>query len=163
MPITVEMIEEKEFKQKVRGYDPAEVDEFLDKICDEMIALQDEVAALQTQLNQAKSQGIRPQRPEVVTPTPAPRPTVPTAMAREQEETLRQLLVNAQRVSDETVAEAHSRAESIVADAEKKATNAVADISAQRDALMKEVDLLKNAAKDYRDRFIRLVDRKSVV
>ena len=27
MPITVEMIEEKEFKTKVRGYDPAEVDE----------------------------------------------------------------------------------------------------------------------------------------
>ena len=31
MPITVPMIEEKEFKTKVRGYDPVEVDEFLDE------------------------------------------------------------------------------------------------------------------------------------
>ena len=30
MPITVAMIEEKEFKTKMRGYDPVEVDEFLD-------------------------------------------------------------------------------------------------------------------------------------
>ena len=34
MAITVTMIEEKEFKTKVRGYDPLEVDEFLDAICD---------------------------------------------------------------------------------------------------------------------------------
>ncbi|NLZ90225.1 MAG: DivIVA domain-containing protein, partial [Clostridiales bacterium] len=40
MAITVTMIEEKEFKTKVRGYDPIEVDEFLDDICDEMIDMQ---------------------------------------------------------------------------------------------------------------------------
>ena len=39
MPITVAMIEEKEFKIKMRGYDPSEVDEFLDEICDEMIVM----------------------------------------------------------------------------------------------------------------------------
>ena len=32
MAITVTMIEEKEFKTKVRGYDQLEVDEFLDAI-----------------------------------------------------------------------------------------------------------------------------------
>ena len=36
MAITVAMIEEKEFKIKMRGYDPSEVDEFLDEICDEI-------------------------------------------------------------------------------------------------------------------------------
>ena len=41
MAITVAMIEEKEFKIKMRGYDPSEVDEFLDEICDEMVALQE--------------------------------------------------------------------------------------------------------------------------
>lgn len=158
MAITVEMIEEKEFKTKVRGYDPIEVDEFLDQICDEMIALQDEIVALQNQLSQARAQGNRPQRPEVATPAPAPRPAMPAPMAKEQEETLRQLLTNAQRVSDETVAEAHARAEAIVAEAEKKATDAVADIAAQKDSLAKEVDLLKKTAKDYRDRFVRLVE-----
>ena len=107
MPITVGMIEEKEFKTKVRGYDPVEVDEFLDEICDELIALQDEIASLQEQLAQARAQAARPARPESspAMQQPTTRPQVPT-IAKEQEETLRKLLVNAQRVSDETVAEA---------------------------------------------------------
>ena len=32
MPITVAMIEEKEFKTKIKGYDPVEVDEFLEML-----------------------------------------------------------------------------------------------------------------------------------
>ena len=53
MPITVAMIEEKEFKTKVRGYDPVEVYEFLDDICDEMIVMQEEISNLQARLAQA--------------------------------------------------------------------------------------------------------------
>ncbi len=157
MPITVAMIEEKEFKTKVRGYDPVEVDEFLDEICDELIAMQDEVASLQEQLAQARAQAARPAKaePAPVAP-PTMRPQVPS-IAKEQEETLRKLLVNAQRVSDETVAEAHARAEAIVADAQRKAEEAVADIASERESLAQEVDTLRKAAKDYRERFLRLV------
>ena len=43
MQITIEMIESKEFKIKPRGYDQQEVDEFLDAICDEMAAQQDQI------------------------------------------------------------------------------------------------------------------------
>ena len=50
MAITVTMIEEKEFKTKVRGYDPVEVDEFLDEICDEMIEMQGTIQTLRDQL-----------------------------------------------------------------------------------------------------------------
>ncbi|NLB91544.1 MAG: DivIVA domain-containing protein [Clostridiales bacterium] len=166
MAITVEMIEQKEFKTKVRGYDPIEVDEFLDEIADELIALQDEIANLHQQLIQARAQGNRPQRPEVVpaaAPAP-PRPQVSQTMAKEQEETLRQLLVNAQRVSDETVAEAHDRAEKIVDEAEKKASDVLANIRSEKDSMSKEVEELKQAAKDYRNRFIRLIeDQKHVL
>ncbi len=161
MPITVEMIEQKEFKTKVRGYDPVEVDEFLDEICDELIALQDEVASLQNQLTQARAQAARPVKAEVPTPAPvAPVPVRPQAPAiqKDQEETIRKLLVNAQRVSDETVAEAHARAEAIVAEAQKKAEMAVADVAGERDSLAQEVTMLRKAAKDYRDRFVRLVE-----
>ena len=50
MQITIEMIETKEFKTKPRGYDPQEVDEFLDAICDEMARQLDEIQSLQQQL-----------------------------------------------------------------------------------------------------------------
>lgn len=166
MAITVEMIEQKEFKTKVRGYDPIEVDEFLDAISDELIALQDEIASLEQQLAQARAQGARPQRPEVVvpvTPPPAPRPQVNQAMEKETEETFRRLLVNAQRVSDETVAEAHERAEKIVDEAEKKANDVLSSITGEKENLTNEVEELKRAAKDYRDRFLRLVEDQSHV
>jgi cell division initiation protein len=80
------------------------------------------------------------------------------AIAKEQEETLRKLLINAQRVSDETVAEAHTRAETIVAEAQKKAELAVADIASERESIAQEVEMLRKAAKDYRERFLRLVE-----
>ena len=55
MQITIEMIETKEFKTKPRGYDPQEVDEFLDAICDEMARQLDEIQSLQQQLAAAKA------------------------------------------------------------------------------------------------------------
>ena len=64
MQITIEMIETKEFKTKPRGYDPQEVDEFLDAICDEMVRQMDQIAALQQQLAAAKAA-----RPVVEAPT----------------------------------------------------------------------------------------------
>ena len=73
MAITVPMIEEKEFKTKVRGYDPVEVDEFLDEICDEMILMQEEISNLQARLAQASRNLAYAQ------PAPAPAPAPRTA------------------------------------------------------------------------------------
>lgn len=165
MQITVKMIEEKEFKTKVRGYDPVEVDEFLDAICDELVTLQEENEALNQQLGQQQASMSRPVRAEVVPAAPAPqaKPVV-QAMARDQEETLRNLLVNAQKVSDQTVAEAHVRAEALVAEAQKKADAQLRSIQGDKEALEAEVEMLKNTAKDYRERFNRLLeDQKHVL
>ena len=74
MQITIEMIETKEFKTKPRGYDPQEVDEFLDAICDEMARQMDEIAALQQQLAAAKAA-----RPVVEAPTQQLKPIAPVA------------------------------------------------------------------------------------
>lgn len=164
MQITVEMIETKEFKTKVRGYDPVEVDEFLDAICDEIVALQEEIESLHQQMGQQQAAAARPVRAEAVpAPAPAPKPVAPV-MPKDQEETLRNLLVNAQKVSDQTVAEAHARAEAIVADAQKKADAQLASIQSDKEALEAQVDMLKKAAKDYRERFSRLLeDQKHVL
>ncbi len=166
MAITAKIIEEKEFTLKRKGYDPVEVDQFLDEITDHLLDLEEENNALRHQLMQAKAQENKPIRPEVVAPVVAaqPRPQVPSVMGKEQEETLRQLLVNAQRVSDETVAEAHNRAEKIVDEAQKEADAVLSGITSEKENLLKDVEELKEAAKDYRNRFIRLIeDQKHVL
>ena len=76
MAITVTMIEEKEFKTKVRGYDPVEVDEFLDAICDEMIDMQNTIQTLREQLKQKTEQSasFAPLPVPPVAPAPARHP-----------------------------------------------------------------------------------------
>ena len=175
MPITVAMIEDKEFKTKMRGYDPVEVDEFLDEICDEMLAMQEEISSLQTRLNQAGRNGasFAPAPAAVPAPTPVPAPApimqqpvaVPApakaAPAEEKEtvdEAAQRLLVRAQKFYDETVEEAKAEAEKILSSAQARVESGVADLEEEKKALQEEVDMLKAAAKDYRERFLRLVE-----
>ena len=84
MAITVPMIEEKEFKTKVRGYDPVEVDEFLDEICDEMILMQEEISNLQARLAQASRNLAYAQ------PAPAPVPEIPPETEKKLEELIKE-------------------------------------------------------------------------
>ena len=69
MAVTIQMSENKEFKRSLGGgYDPKEVDEFLDEICDEMQSMQDDISSLQTKLRAATSAGV----PGVYGSVPAP-------------------------------------------------------------------------------------------
>lgn len=167
MAITVSMIEEKEFKTKMRGYDPIEVDEFLDDICDEMVALQEEIATLNQRLAQAAQQQPSAYAPAAV-PAPAPVAPVPAPVqvAKEQptpqkedsSEAAQKLLARAQKVYDETLADAKKEAQEILDSANEKAREQIGSLQDTKDALVKEVDELKAAAKDYRDRFLRLIE-----
>ena len=117
MPVTVSQIENKEFKVKVRGYDPEEVDAFLDDICDEMIAMQEEIANLQGRL---RRQAPAP----AAAPIPAPLPVTPAPAAEnrssESAEAAQKLLERAQKVYDDTVADAKREAERILGGAKAR-------------------------------------------
>lgn len=168
MPITVAMIEEKEFKTKMRGYDPVEVDEFLDEICDEMVAMQEEIATLQSRLSQPP-RAAAPYAP-VPAPAPVPKPipkpapipapvqAAPVQKSEESSEAAQRLLARAQRVYDETVAEARAEAEKILGNANARTSSGLKDLEEEKAALEKEVEMLKAAARDYKARFTRLVE-----
>ena len=170
MAITVAMIEEKEFKTKMRGYDPNEVDEFLDEICDEMVALQEEIATLNQRLSQASQQpsAYAPAAvpaPVPVAPVPAPvavpapvKKEEPAPQTNEVSASAQKLLARAQKVYDDTLADAQQEANQILEDAKAKAAEQIGTLEDQRNALLKEVDELKATAKDYRERFLRLIE-----
>ncbi len=152
MSITVPMIEEKEFKTKVRGYDPVEVDEFLDAICDEMIVMQEEIANLQGRLAQASRNLAYAQ--------PAQRPT-PVAPTVDASESAQKLIANAQRLYDETIAQAKREAAEIVANASAQASSdGMQALTQERDALQKQVDELRAAAGAYRERLLSVMQEQ---
>ena len=172
MPITVAMIEEKEFKTKMRGYDPVEVDEFLDDICDEMVAMQEEIATLTQRLNQAPhnpygSVAVPVPAVSAAVPPPVSAPVQPSAQraaeapapAREDtSEAAQRLLSQAQKVYDQTIAEAKAKAEEILSGASERASMNLEDLEAEKRDLQQEVEMLRQTAKDYRERFLRLIE-----
>ena len=166
MPITVAMIEEKEFKTKMRGYDPVEVDEFLDEICDEMVAMQEEIATLTQRLNQAAHNAFvssaipAPVPPPAAIPTPAPAPKAAAPKAQESSEAAQRMLAQAQKVYDETIAEAKAKAEEIMKGANNRASMGLEDLEAEKSDLQQEVEMLRQTAKDYRERFLRLIEEQ---
>lgn len=152
MQITIEMIETKEFKTKPRGYDPQEVDEFLDAICDEMARQLDEIQALQQQLNAAKAA-----RPAVEAPTTQVKPVPVKPAPSVPDDSFREILEMAQKVKSETIAAAEAKAAAIVAQAEEEAKNKLGSLDEEKEKLTAEVAALKAAAAEYRTKFESLL------
>lgn len=140
MAVTIQMIENKEFKTKPHGYDPDEVDMFLDEVIEEFEDMQHEIQTL-------RSASLRPHQSVPQAPT-----------ISENTEAVQMILVNAQRVSDETLADARRQAELLLADAKAKAERMVEEARAEAKRLQEGYDALRSAANDYRARFRRLVD-----
>lgn len=153
MQITIEMIETKEFKTKPRGYDPQEVDEFLDAICDEMARQLDEIQSLQQQLAAAKA--ARP-APVTEAPTQQIKPVVARPAAVPDSD-FREILEMAQKVKNETIAAAEAKAAAIVAKAEEEAADKLGSLSEEKEKLTGQVEALKTAAAEYRAKFEALL------
>lgn len=152
MQITIEMIETKEFKTKPRGYDPQEVDEFLDAICDEMVRQLDQIAALQQQLAAAKAA-----RPVVEAPTQQVKPIVAAPVKPVPDADFREILEMAQKVKNETIAAAETKAEEILAKAKEEAAAKLDNLDVEKESLTNQVAALKAAASDYRTKFEALL------
>lgn len=144
MAVTIQLIETKEFKIVPRGYDPEEVDLFLDEIVDEMEAMQKEMKL-------QRAAGADERRAPAPQAQAAPKPAG-------TDETIRAMLVNAQRICDETVAEAKKQAQSILSDAQRDADNLVLEARAEARRLEESMETLRSAVADYRARFKRLVE-----
>ena len=143
MTVTIEMIQEKEFRRQANGYDTNEVDDLLDDIMDEMEAREHELKDLRARLAQAQADAEK-----------APRAAEP----KDDSESARVLLANAQRVYDQTVADAQNRAAEILAKAQEDADRAAANARKETQSLNDQLDTLRSAVADYRARFQRLVD-----
>lgn len=145
MAVTIQMIETKEFKTKAHGYDPEEVDVFLDEIADQFEEMLREIQSM-------RAASMRQPAPAaMVAPSPAP-------VSTEAVESVQKMLANAQRVSDETIADARRQADLMLGDAKAKAESLVEDAKKESLRIKDSLDTLRSAAIDYRARFKRLVD-----
>ena len=167
--VSVKDIREKEFIKQKHGYSEEEVYEFLDEIADQMEALIQENKTLMQQAQEARAMADKAISERLATPAARPAPVVPVqpevkpiqttdeAYFRNLESTLRETLLSAQRIADETVSEAKKKAVVMVSDAEEKVGSILAQQKAEIDNAKVELEGVRKATEDYRIRFKRLV------
>lgn len=170
--ITVKDIREKEFSRQKHGYHEDEVDDFLDEIADQMEELIRENRSLLGQLEEAKTQASdaaaqdaanyqQPQVEQAQYAAPAKAvdqpPVDEPSYFRNLEATLRETLISAQRIADNTVAEARTKAKELVSNAEEQARKIAQEATTATANAKQELENLKKAYMDYKSRFLRMV------
>ena len=162
MGITVSDIERKEFAYKGAGYDPYDVDQYLDQICDEMVAMQDRIVQLEKELDEAyrevekakhAAQPVQPVKPEPKATAPVEKPPIAKAS-----ETLETILINAQRLADDDVENANRKADDLLAKAKAEADGITQGAYEEKERIEAEYASLKEAAEKFKENFLKILD-----
>ena len=181
MPVTPEDVVTKQF-EKVRfkeGFDPDEVDDFLDEIVVEWrktIAENDELKAKLAAFESGESAPAAPaateSEPEVVetavveeVPAAAPAPSeAPAAASAGINEIAQRLhdehVAEGKAQRDQLISDAQSQAASIVAEAEAKGRDEMARLDKERTVLEARITELRNFERDYRTQLRSYIEGK---
>lgn len=162
--VTIKQIEDKEFKYKSRGYDPDEVDTFLDSVCDEMERLQEQAKKMNDMLEAQRAEIDR------LSNGPAPKEQ-PVATNQEDVKSMGEVLTAAVRFKQQIEQEASNKAAQLLSDAQQKAeqllTNAeneanhrLETLNEEHDRLSKQVNGLREACTEYRRKFLALLEEQ---
>ena len=143
MAITPADIQAQTFSEAKRGYDPAEVDVFLEKISSEVDAMLNKIVDLKNRLTAseqqlAEAQAQLAQAQSAPAPAPAPMPDY-TASERQ----ISAALIAAHQTSDAIVAEAQENAERIRNEADAKAREVIRQALAEKQSEIEEIGRLK--------------------
>ena len=174
MAISVKDIQEKEFSTvSGNGYDMEQVDDFLDELADQLgalirenLALNGQVKELQESLSTAEASNAEMEKklPDYNE----------SGYFKNLESAMRESLIGAQRIADETVSEANKKAQQTIDDAKAQAeqTIAEADTNAQHitnsakqavSDLSAEAERLRGVIDGYKASFRKLVEEQLAV
>ncbi|MBL8778360.1 MAG: DivIVA domain-containing protein [Acidimicrobiales bacterium] len=147
MDVTPQLLKDVDFREKkFGGYDPDEVDDFLERVG---VA----IGQLQMRLREMT------QRAEAAEARLAEQPAATPAVASEVDDTLRRTLLLAQRTADAAVAEAREESERIVAAAQDEAERIRAEDAARHEReLTESQDEIRRAGDEARNRILTEVD-----
>ena len=130
MELTPKVFDDVEFRERFRGYDPDEVDAFLERVARSVQELDKQ---LKDALDRAEKAEARARE------------------AGDADEALRRTLVLAQRTADAAVSEAETRAAALLAEAEGKAATTQADADRESQSKRGEADAYALRTREHAD------------
>ena len=180
MPITPAEIQQKTFSEaKRRGYEPSEVDEFLEQISRDIDAMLRKIADLKNRLTAAETKNgelqgeiekVRAEADKAVADAraaaPAAAPAAPANNGKPNiysatEEQLSAALIVAQQTADRIVAEAKSNAERIRLDADNQARKVIRQALDEKQTELDEIERLKVSRENFRTEYLALIQKFS--
>ena len=183
MAISVRDIQEKEFgTQASGGYNIEQVDDFLDEISEQMATLVRENLELNKQIKTLEGDVKAARQAAEAAEAKTPDYNEKGYFANLQN-AMRESLIGAQRIADETLEEANRKAQKTVSDAQvqadqitvsakekadalvsqaqQEADQLTADAQGRLETLEKKYEALKTAAANYKAEFSRILDQQA--
>jgi len=138
MRLTPLDIHHKEFNHALRGYNEAEVDEFLDEVADELERLFKENIDLSERIESLEEK---------------------VRTYQDMERTLNNTLLSAQKSADEITQKAEREADAVLKEAEVKAKEIIHDALASKQKATADLGRIKQAEKEFRATFRALLEK----
>lgn len=160
MAITPADIQAQTFSEAKRGYDPAEVDVFLERLAAEVDAMLNKIVDLKTRLTDTEQQLASAQAAQAQMAAPAPAPAPAPAASPEYTATASQIsaaLIAAQQSADNIVVEARENADRIRSEADAKAREVIRQALAEKQNELAEIDRLKASREEFKAEYIKLI------
>lgn len=159
MAITPADIEKQSFSPSELGYNPEEVDSFLEQVSSEIDAMLQKIADLKGRLTNTEQQLAVAQDQiahfeENSGKTAADKTNAAVAASEHQ---ISQVLLVAQASADKLVADAKDNAERIRNEADQKAREVIRQALAEKQNELDEIDRLKQSREDFRAEYRKLL------
>lgn len=152
MILTTDQICDKQFRNVGGNYDPDDVDEFLDQICDTIDELNARIKSLEADVAKANAEAEEARS----SASAAARQSSANDIGKQTEAL--SLLSTAQRVVDEMQAEAQKKADSVVAEAQQKAEEIINNARSEHGQLSGELESLRKAKGNLRTEMLEMLD-----
>ena len=148
MDVTPQVINEVEFHQKMRGYDPDEVDDFLERVAVAVAQLTDRRQDAEARATAADQRAADlDQKVRELGERPA--------KGEDESETLKRTLVLAQKTADAAVKEAQDEAQRTVAEAHQKADALITEARTTSHRLVTEAEVeARKTSEETRQRIL---------
>ncbi len=151
MDVTPQLIEQIEFSEKFRGYDPDQVDDFLERVGAALSESQARAADLEHRVRELERQLEE-------APARAPEPAAAPLSDDEEIEQATRTLMLAKRTAEAAISEARAEANQLLADARAKAEASTREATEEaerlvRDAQAQREELLRQAKEDAEGEF----------